>query len=154
MCFFGWILDHLLFSTPTLLHPLAPWFTITQYLDGEQISLATEHKDLGVLVDNRLKYHAHILSTTCKAAGIANNIIRLTLCRSPAFMTFIWVTYIRPILEFGSTLWNTGYITCLRLLENVQRRWTKNVQGLESLSYNERLSSLNLFSVTAGLVLI
>ena len=122
------------------------------YLDGEQISFTTTHKDLGVLVDNKLKYHAHILSTTQKAAGMANNIIRSTLCRSPTFMRFIWITYVRPIIEFGSTLWNSGYVTDLRLLESVQRRWTKNVQGLENLPYNERISSLNLFSIRGRLI--
>ena len=112
----------------------------------------SEHKDLGVLVDNKLKFHSHVLITTRKAAGVANNIIRSTLCRTPAFMTFIWVTYIRPILEFGSTLWNTGYMMDLRLLERVQRRWTKNVSGLENRPYNERLAALNLFSVKGRLI--
>ena len=121
-------------------------------LNGQQIKFVQEHKDLGVLVDNKLRFHSHILSTTRKAAGVANNIIRSTLCRSPAFMVSIWSTYIRPILEFGSTVWNTGYLNDLRLLERVQRRWTKNVAGLELLPYDERLASLDLFSVKGRLL--
>ena len=43
------------------------------------------------------------------------------------------------------------------LLEAVQRRWPKNVEGIESLSYGDRLRFLNLLSVRerlGGLILL
>ena len=64
---------------------------------------------------------------------MANNILTSTLCRIPHFMLFILTTYIRPLVEFASPLWNTGYLEDLRLLEKVQRAWTKEVSGLEDL---------------------
>ena len=34
----------------------------------------------------------------------------------------------------------------VRLLDRVQRRWTREVRGLEDLSYGERLKRLDLFT--------
>ena len=84
--------------------------------------------------------------TVNKAAGIANNLLKATLCRSVDFMTTIFKTHIRPILEFGSPVWHTGYLGDMKLLESVQRRWTKQVDGLQDYSYAQRLRHLNLYS--------
>ena len=37
------------------------------------------------------------------------------------------------------------------MLENVQRRWTKQIEGLSSLSYADRLKTLELYSVQGRL---
>ena len=67
-------------------------------------------------------------------------------------MLTIYKTHIRPLLEFGSPVWHTGYLGDLRLLESVQRRWTKQIDGLHDLSYFVRLKSLNLYSVQGRLL--
>ncbi|KAK3888205.1 hypothetical protein Pcinc_007736 [Petrolisthes cinctipes] len=122
------------------------------HLDNSDLSLADNHRDLGILVDNTLKFHAHIRATVNKAAGIANNLLKSTLCHSSDFMVTILKSHIRPILEFGSTVWNTGYLGDLRLLESVQRRWTKHIDSLADLPYTNRLKALNLYSVQGRLL--
>ena len=67
-------------------------------------------------------------------------------------MLFLWKTHIRPIIDYCSVLWNTGYLEDLRLLEGVQRRWTKAISGLGNLSYADRLARLDLFSVQGRLL--
>ena len=99
-----------------------------------------------------LKFHHHIRSTVAKAAGVSNNLLKSTLCRSPNFMLKLLITHIRPILEFASCVWNSGFITDLSLLESVQRRWTKKISGLVDMSYEQRLKSLDLFSVKGRLL--
>ena len=64
----------------------------------------------------------------------------------------IYKTHIRPLIEFGSTVWHTGYLGDLKLLESVQRRWTREIEGLAELSYSERLKDLNLYSVQGRLL--
>ena len=49
-------------------------------------------------------------------------------------------------------VWNTGYLGELRMLESVQRRWTKKVEGFADLPYSERLSRLKLFSIKGRLL--
>ena len=109
-------------------------------------------KDLGVLVDVSLNFHLHISSVVSKAAGVSSNLLRGTLCRSPDFMRTVFITHIRPLLEFASPIWNTDYVTDSRLLESVQRRWTKQIIGFQDLSYYDRLKSLSLFSVWGRLL--
>ena len=87
-----------------------------------------------------------------KAGGVAHNILRSTLNRDASFMIPLYVTHIRPLLDYASAVWNLGYIGDLKLLESVQRRWTREINGMEGLNYYERLKALNLFSVKGRLL--
>ena len=109
-------------------------------------------RDLGILIDSSLRFHAHVRQMVAKASGLSNNLLRSTLCRSREFMCNLFVVHVRPLLEFGSVVWNTGYVGDSRLLESVQRRWTKRIDGMESLDYAVRLATLNLYSVKGRLL--
>ena len=80
------------------------------------------------------------------------NFLRSTQCRSPHFMLTSYITHIRPLLEFASCLWNTEFVGDLRLLESVQRNWTRNIEGLSDCPYAERLRALDLYSVQGRLL--
>ena len=75
-----------------------------------------------------------------------------TLYRSREFMLAQYIRHIRPILEFGSCFRKMAYISDMKLLENVQRRWTKRIDGFENLTYSHRLKDLNLFSIPGRLL--
>lgn len=122
------------------------------YLDGVQLRFVESHRDLGVTVDTRLRFHQHVREVVGKAAGLAINLLRSTVRRSSPFMLSLFVMHIRPILDYCSTVWNTGYIGDVKLLESVQRRWTRNVGGLSELDYMSRLRNLGLFSVRGRLL--
>ena len=121
-------------------------------LTDQTISMVTSHKDLGVTIDSSLRFHLHIRSIVNKASGLSTNLLRSTLCRSPDFMISLYKTHIRPLLEYSSCVWNTGYIGDLRMLESVQRKWTKHIDGLGELPYSERLQVLGLYSVQGRLL--
>ena len=121
-------------------------------LDGTPIPSVDSASDLGVLVDTSLKFHNHIRSLAHKANGLAYSLLKSTVCRSPQFMIFLLTTHIRPLIEYCSCVWNTGYIQDIKLLESIQRRWTKCISGLETLSYSDRLKTLNLYSVQGRLL--
>ncbi len=89
--------------------------------------------------------------TAAKTGGVAANLLRSTICHSPKFMTALWTTDIRPILDFGSPVWCTNYVD-LKLLEMVQRRWSKQVHGLTDLPYTDRLRMFDLFSAKGQLL--
>ena len=122
------------------------------YLNGSPISSDQSAVDLGVKVDTSLRFHDHVRVTVNKAAGLAANLLKSTCNRDRDFMIALFVGHIRPILEYCSCLWNTGFLGDLRLLESVQRRWTKQIDGIQDLSYGARLRTLDLFSVKGRLV--
>ena len=121
-------------------------------LNGNLIPIVSKATDLGVTVDTEMKFHDHILSTAHKAGGVAESLLKSTVCRSPSFMLFLFISHIRPIIEYCSCLWNTGYAQDIKLLERVQRRWTKHIDGMAGLSYGERLRALKLYSVQGRLL--
>ena len=121
-------------------------------LGGQPLLAVTSHTDLGVIIDSDLKFHEHVHSVVHKAGGLAQSLLKSTVCRSPDFMLFLLTSHIRPIIEYCSCLWNVGYLEDLRKLEKIQRSWTKKIDGLSSLSYADRLQFLNLYSVQGRLL--
>ena len=67
-------------------------------------------------------------------------------------MLFLLTTHIRPIIQYCSCIWSTGYRGDLNLLESVQRKWTKQIESVEGLEYGDQLRALNLYSVQGRLI--
>ena len=62
-------------------------------------------------------------------------------------MVSLFVFHKSPIMNYCSGIWNVGYLGDVRLLEFVQRRWTREIFGIGHFSYVERLKKLDLYSV-------
>ena len=121
-------------------------------IDGREIDWVSSCRDLGVVVDSSLRFHAHVDSVVGKAGGLVGELLRSTICRSREFMLTLFVSHVRPILEYCSTVWNTGFLGDMRRLEAVQRRWTREIDGMESLDYPSRLIELRMYSVYGRLL--
>ena len=59
----------------------------------------------------------------------------------------IYKCLIRPHLELAKLIWHRRLIKHQKILENVQRRATRLVNGMKYLSHYERLKELNLSSL-------
>ena len=57
----------------------------------------------------------------------------------------LFITYVRPILEYSSVIWSPHHIFEIDLIERVQRIFTKKL--LPDLTYRHRLLILNLDSL-------
>jgi len=55
--------------------------------------------------------------------------------------------YVRPMLEFSSTVWNPMTKHTICNVESVQKRFTKRLVRLSKISYNRRLEMLNIESL-------
>ena len=122
------------------------------FINDSELQLVKSHRDLGILVDHQLKFHLHVDTIVSKASQMANQLLRATICREPLFMVTLFISHIRPLLDYCSTVWNLGYVGDLDKLEKVQRRWTKQVVGLRDVPYESRLRQLCLYFICGRLL--
>jgi len=79
--------------------------------------------------------------------------------KCPTVLTKAYVTFVRPLLEYGSQIWSPRLQKDVYNIERIQCCFTKRFPGMGSLSYSDRLGHLNLESlesrrVKADLVLL
>ena len=65
----------------------------------------TMYKDLRIMIDSGLKFHAHTNAVISRAGAIINNLLRSTVCHSVQLMLTLYLSHIRPIIEYGSCVW-------------------------------------------------
>ena len=117
-------------------------------VDGQRIQAIAKERDLGTIVSADLKTK----NDSIRKAGAANR-LWWALRRSfsvitPEIFRFLFPVFIRPILEYGLPVTYPQTKGEAVDLEKVQRRATKSVQGMHQLSYQQRLTSLNLFPLS------
>lgn len=102
-------------------------------------------KELGMWISSSFSFSYHHQTSTKKAYQLWN-LIRKSFTRlQKSDFIMLFSTYIRPLLEYGNQVTFSGLAKDIFQIERVQRRATKCVHGLKSLSYPERLRQLNLY---------
>ncbi len=104
-------------------------------LNGEHRRSVSHQRDLGVIVDETSKPHRQC----AKAAKSANSIMRAIktsfMNNTPTLFDKLYGTFIRPHLEYSFQAWWPWLRKGIKLLEDVQRRSTKLVKGLQDIAY-------------------
>jgi hypothetical protein len=114
------------------------------FINGTATPCQNSYVDLGVTIDSKLSFEAHINNIVSKARQRITILFRGFVTRNLYIMRQAFVTYIRPILEYNGIVWNPRLIHLTDLVENVQRNFSKRIPSLSSLSYPERLALLDL----------
>jgi len=116
-------------------------------IGDSQISAATAVKDLGVTIDSKFSFIAHIRGMTARARQRSALIFRCFLSRDCANLIRAFRVYIRPLLEYSSTVWSPSTKYLIDDIEGVQRSFTKRLPGYGELSYEQRLRRSKLQSL-------
>lgn len=90
--------------------------------------------DLGVIVDSNLRFSKQVDSIVCKASQRSSLILRCFRSRDPFLLCRAFVVYVRPLIEYCSPVWAPCYLTDIRKIESVQRKFTRRLAGLKSLN--------------------
>ena len=114
---------------------------------GSPVTRVTEEKDLGVVVDEQLKFRRQAAAAISKANQILGIIRRSFELLDEQVLPLLFKTLVRPHLEYGNVVWGPFNKEDQLLVERVQRRATRLVPDIRHLPYEERLRKLQLPSL-------
>ena len=113
-------------------------------LYGDELDHVFEEKDLGVIIDMELTFEEHIATKVKKANGIMGLIRRSFSFLDGETFKKLYTSFVRAHLEYANPVWSPHLRKHIRLLESVQERASKLVDGMKNLEYTERLKKLDL----------
>ena len=111
------------------------------------LSMPDHVKDLGVYITPKLDFTYHCNHIANIAFRRCYLLLNAFVTRDHDFLLHMYVSYVRPLLEFSSQVWSPHLLSNIDKIKSVQRHFTKSFPGLKDLSYPERLSALNLQSL-------
>ncbi len=120
---------------------------ITSLPEFSFFKTVSSERDLGVNFDSNLKFDSHIKSVICKANFALHRISSIFRRLDCKKLLILYKSFVRPLLEFCSPIWNPSIKSLSNLIEKIQKRATKLVPTLRHLSYSQRLRALKLDSL-------
>ena len=96
----------------------------------QSIMICKHVKDLGVLVDDKLRFNNHISSIVRKAMIRSRLILKCFCSRDPELLLKAYLTYVHPILEYCSAVWWLYLVYLIDKVKKVQRFFTNCIPGL------------------------
>ena len=108
------------------------------------LKLVKQEKDIGVVVDEQLKFESHIYEKINKANSMMGLIRRSFIYMDEDMFKKLFKAIVRPHLEYANSVWHPTKIKDITAIENVQRRATKYLPTMKNLSYEEHLQKLGL----------
>ena len=127
--------------------PSGSSYTLTVKSDDMEIQEYSEERDLSITFLSNLKFSKHINLSIMKANRMVEIIKRTFLHLTPTVFHKLYISLVRPHLDYASIIWNPYLLKDIGALEAVQIRATKMVRDLNRLTYDERFQVLNLPSL-------
>ena len=134
----------------------------TYQINNSSLQRVTEVRDLGIILDSKLTFSAHINSTVSKAnraLGILRRSFQSGLPREKFDRKALLTAYyanVRSILEYGTVVWSGAAKTHLNRLERVQHKFltwlatrARGTDGLTGLEYRDLLGFFHVQSLEA-----
>ena len=113
-------------------------------LGGIEIKSVDQERDLGVVLHKNGKKTEQCIIAANKANKILGMIKRNIKYKSKSIMINLYKALVRPRLEYCIQAWNPNLEKDIKLLERVQRRATKMIEGFGNMCYDKRLEETKL----------
>ena len=117
---------------------------IQYHIMGRLLKEDVETRDLGIIIDNNLNFTKHSEQIVKDCNSLLYLINRTITSRNQRVYLQLYLTLLRPKLEYGVPFWEPLFKKDVLALESIQRKVTKKVHGLSSLKYEDRLKLLKL----------
>ena len=114
---------------------------------GETIEPVKTVRDLGVLFSNDCSWTPHIQKMLEGARTMAAWVLSVFSDRSPFLMLTLFKTMVRSRLEYCCHVWNPHKISDIKAIENIQRNYTRKINGCQDIDYWARLKKLGIMSL-------
>ena len=109
------------------------------YMNGVELSVTEEERDIGIWTDNTLKPGLHCTKAAANANRALGLILRSFHYRTKQSLVPLFKTLVRPKLEFAVSAWNPWYEKDVGCLEKIQRRLIRSLSNVRGMTYEEKL---------------
>lgn len=116
-------------------------------MENQTLSSTDEEKDIGVIINKNMKPSKQCENAANKAKAVLNQISRTFHYRDRCVFKKLYITYVRPHLEFSVPSWSPTLIQDINILESIQIKAVNMISGLRGNSYNEKLRELEMQSL-------
>ena len=103
-----------------------------------------EEKDLGVIINNRFKVDKQCAKVSKTSNRVLGLIYRTFACKNKNIILKLYKSLVRPHLDYCCQAWRPHLVKDVHLLERVQKRATRMIEGCKGMRYEDRLKELKL----------
>lgn len=123
----------------------------TYYIADVSVVSRSQEKDLGVLFSNKFDFSEHIDSIVKKANQKLGIIARVFRNKNPANIIPLYVSFVRPYLEYNSIIWSPITKKHDHKIEKIQEKMLKLFPKMnaEKITYQQKLKQAMLLSLRA-----
>ena len=117
-------------------------------INGIIVKETDSEKDVGVIYTPNLKPSLQCEKAAKKANSMLGQINRCFQFKDKEIFLNLYKRYVRVHMEFSTPAWNPWMAKDIDLLEKIQERAVRQIQGLKGRTYEEKLSELNLTTLS------
>lgn len=144
-----WLVDFNPNKTEAILFSISNVNNPNLYFDNVPVNFVDDHKHLGLTFSHDGKWHTHIetiLSSAAKMLGVMRS-LKFTLNRKT--LNQLYFSYLRPLLEYASIVWDGCTVYEKQQLERFQYEAARTVTGLtRSVSIENLMSEIGWLSLS------
>ena len=116
-------------------------------VNGSILPRHSQFRDLGITYTDSLSFQPHIQELIAKSKARCAYIYRSFSSRSISLYALLFKTYVRPLLEYGSVVWDCGKRLETANIEKIQAQYTRICQKKCRKPYTSYPDRLELFTL-------